>query len=382
MKWLLLILGTVSALAALLNFVRAPDSTFLWKVAVAVTEYGHLLVILPLGLAALAWISTEGPGRAALLVLCGVAAAGLLRPALTAWRMAADLPRQLTVAMGTSAGTPAPFAFDRLYVHALPAVPRKTETYARADGRDLTLDFYRSARIALAPCIVVVHGGGWDSGDSTQLSEWNSRWAARGYAVAAVNYRLAPRSIWPAQRDDLQAALAWLKQNAGRLGIDPHRLVLLGRSAGGQIAAAVGYGARDPDIVGIVSFYAPQDMPFAWSVSREDDALNSVALMRRYFGGAPDTPERRALYDSASAQFMVDGRTPPTLLLHGRPDTLVWYRHSRRLAARLQEAGVRHYLLELPWATHGFDYNPDGPGGQLADYAIARFLAAVAPVPH
>lgn len=379
MKWIFLTLAAVSVLAALLNLVRAPDSTLLWKVAVATTEYGHLLVIFPLGLAALSWLATEGPWRAALLILCGVAIAFLLRPVFTAWRMSADLSRRLTVALGTSAGTPPVFAFDRLFVHSLTPRRPDREVYTRADGRELALDFYRSARPAPSPCIVVVHGGGWDSGDSTQLADWNSRWAARGYAVAAVNYRLAPRYTWPAPRDDVRAAIAWLKQNAARLGVDPHHLVMLGRSAGGQIAAAVGYGARDPDIVGVVSLYAPQDMPFAWSVSREDDALNSVALMRQYFGGAPDTPERRALYDSASAQLMIDAHTPPTLLLHGEPDTLVWYRHSRRLAARLQEAGVRHYLLELPWATHGFDYNLDGPGGQLTDYVIARFLAAVAP---
>jgi len=59
------------------------------------------------------------------------------------------------------------------------------------------------------------------------------------------------------------------------------------------------------------------------------------------------------------------------------PDTLAWYKHSERLDARLAELGVAHYRLSLPWATHGFDFNPDGPGGQLADYAITQFLAAV-----
>jgi hypothetical protein len=57
------------------------------------------------------------------------------------------------------------------------------------------------------------------------------------------------------------------------------------------------------------------------------------------------------------------------------PDTLAWYVHSQRLSARLQELGVPHYYLSLPWATHGFDFNPDGPGGQLTDFAIESFLA-------
>jgi acetyl esterase/lipase len=223
---------------------------------------------------------------------------------------------------------------------------------------------------------VVIHGGGWDGGDRTQLAGWNSRWAARGYAVAAISYRLAPKWIWPAQREDVLAAITWLKAHAGQLGIDPARLVLVGRSAGGQLAAAVGYGARDPAIRGVIALYAPHDMPFVWSVSRENDALNSAKLMRQYFGG-PLTEENRGLYVSASSQSLARADSPPTLLIHGQLDTLSWDRHSERLTARLVELHVPHYYLRLPWATHGFDFNPDGPGGQLADYAMDRFLTVV-----
>jgi dipeptidyl aminopeptidase/acylaminoacyl peptidase len=134
-------------------------------------------------------------------------------------------------------------------------------------------------------------------------------------------------------------------------------------------------------VAGIVAFYAPHDMPFAWSISSEEDTLNSLQLMHRYFGGPPHDPELQARYLSASGHQKVRPGIPPTLLLHGQPDTLVWYRHSRRLEAELARAGVPHLLVELPWATHGFDYNLDGPGGQLADYAIERFLHRVAALP-
>jgi len=82
---------------------------------------------------------------------------------------------------------------------------------------------------------------------------------------------------------DVMAAIAWLKAHARDLEIDSARLVLLGRSAGGQLATAVGYGANDPAIRGVIALYAPHDMPFAWSVSREDDALNSIKLFRQLF---------------------------------------------------------------------------------------------------
>ncbi len=346
--------------------VRAPDYVWTWKLAILVGEFGHWLVLLPLGLAALAGFGPAGAGRLVALALCAVAAAGFLRPACSAWRLG----------RGLGAGA---FSFGRLYVPANPEPATvRTEVFARPEGQELKVDVYGPAQPQGGnprPCLVVIHGGGWDSGDRTQLAEWNRRFVAQGWAVAAVSYRLAPQAIWPAQRDDVLAAIAWLKANAPRLALDPARLVLLGRSAGGQIATAVGYGARDPAIRGVIALYGPHDMPFAWSVSREDDALNSIKLMRQLFGGAPDTPARLALYESASGQLLARGDSPPTLLVHGAPDTLSWYRHSERLAARLAELGVRHAYVQLPWATHAFDYNPHGPGGQLADFAIARFLA-------
>ncbi|WP_415909683.1 alpha/beta hydrolase [Oleiharenicola sp. Vm1] len=368
------------AYAASFTLHHAPQRSWIWKVALAVGEYGVWFVPLALGLGAIAGVATDGATRVVLLGLSAGATAGLLRPVASAARIGARLPAALRAAFGASAVAPAPaFSLARLFLHAAPPrAARETHVFARPEGVELSLDFYRARGAGAdgAPCLVVVHGGGWDGGDREQIPEWNHRWAARGCAVAAVSYRLAPRFVWPAQRDDVRAALAWLKAHARALGIDAGRFVLLGRSAGGQIATAVAYGTRDPAIRGVISFYAPQDMEFAWGVSREDDALNSANLMRQYLGGPPDTTERRARYADASAQAMIGPATPPTLLLHGAPDTLVWHRHSERLAAALQAAGVPHHFLSLPWATHAFDFNPDGPGGQLTDCAVGSFLRA------
>ena len=152
----------------------------------------------------------------------------------------------------------------------------------------------------------------------------------------------------------------------------------MGRSAGAQIASAVGYGILDPSVRGVIGLYGVYDMEFVWSISRTDDVLNSVKLMNQYLGGGPTTINQ-ADYDSASAQGLVGGpgKTPPTLLLHGTIDTLCWVKHSRRLADRLGEAKVPHVMIELPWAVHAFDYNLSGPGGQLTTYAVKEFLAAV-----
>jgi len=378
--FLLAALIVAGAYAASFTLYHAPQWSWIWKVALAVGEYGVWFLPLAVGLGAIAGVTTGGALRIVLVALCAFAVVALLRPIVGAMAIGGKLPRELAAAFGGSgAAERAAFSPVRLVLHPdQPTVPVETQVFARPEGEELKLDFYRAARAeaAGAPCIVVVHGGGWDGGDRSQIPEWNHRWAARGYAVAAISYRLAPKFIWPAQRDDVLAAIAWLKAHAHELGVDASRLVLLGRSAGGQIATAVAYGAHDAAIRGVISFYAPQDMEFAWGVSREDDALNSVNLMRQYLGGPPDTAARQALYASASAQAMIGLGTPPTLLLHGAPDTLVWHRHSERLTAALQVAGVRHYFLSLPWATHAFDFNPDGPGGQLADYAIDAFLRA------
>jgi acetyl esterase/lipase len=243
-----------------------------------------------------------------------------------------------------------------------------------ADG--LAMDFYRPAVRAPVPCVVMIHGGGWDSGDRTQLPAVNHHLARRGYAVAAVSYRLAPKTVWPAQADDIGAAITYLKMHAGELGIDATRLVLMGRSAGGQLATAVAYRNTDPAVRGAVSFYGPHDQVFAWGFSREDDILNAVKLLRQYLGGTPETAAEA--YRTASGYLFVDkDNAVPTLQLHGVQDPMVWHLQSERLHAKLDGLGVPNALVSLPWATHACDFNPRGPSGQLAWYALEWFLAAV-----
>jgi len=358
---------------SLLTAVRVP-AVVNWRVAVIVGELGYVLTLVPLTIGCTAWTGFDQAPGATLITLgaCAVALVFLLKPSAQAWRQGRELPARLTAAFGPVPVTRPAFALASLGFRT--AVPGPMQTHEFAPG--LALDFYPAARGAgPAACVVVIHGGGWDSGDRRQLPGLNHWLARQGYAVAAVSYRLAPAHPWPAQREDMLAALAWLKAHADRLGLDPARLVLLGRSAGGQIATAVGY-LGDPAVRGVIALYAPHDMRFAWSVSRPDDALNSLRLMRQYLGGPPEA--REAIYDSASGQLLVKaGRTPPTLLVHGTIDTLVWVRHSRRLAARLAEAGVPHLLLELPWATHALEAHAGGPGGQLTTHALEHFLAVV-----
>jgi acetyl esterase/lipase len=383
-----LIGGLLLALVGLLTVRPAPTYTT-WKLAILAGEFGHVLAILALPLALVALVKLAGAhdamGRSVGgvgLLLALVAGAWLLRPAFTAHHLARDLPRDLAASLGGEAPAGPVLSLGRAWRGPSSgagdgAATVETHVFASGDGgEDLVLDFYRPAHPRpSASCIVVVHGGGWDSGDRLQLATWNRLWAARGHPVAAVSYRLAPEFPWPAQREDVLTALAWLKAHAENLGLAADNFVLLGRSAGGQIATTVAYTADDPAIRAVASFYSPYDMRFVWSIARADDVLNSVKLLTQYLAGPPEEG-RQALYDSASPERLVRGpaHTPPTLLVHGALDQLVWHRHSERLDARLAAAGVPRYFLSLPWATHACDFNPHGPSGQLIDYAVSWLL--------
>jgi acetyl esterase/lipase len=241
----------------------------------------------------------------------------------------------------------------------------------------LPMDFYRAiGRTGVAPCVVMIHGGGWDNGDRKQLPELNHHLARLGYAVAAVSYRLAPQTVWPGQAQDVRAAVDYLKTHAEELGVDPARLVLMGRSAGGQIATAVAYGFPDTAVRGAVSFYGPHDQVFAWGFSREDDILNAVKLLRQYLGGSPkEAPEA---YRTASAYLIATKQNAvPTLLVHGAMDSMVWRKQSERMHAKLDELGVANAFVSLPWATHACDFNAKGPSGRVSWQALEWFLAAV-----
>jgi acetyl esterase/lipase len=379
LAWLLLFSAFFLCTLGLLTAFPSPPWSP-WKLAVLAGEFGHWLA-LPAGavLVTAALAARDGSliaAPAALIAL--IATVFLLKPTVQAHRVASALPTALAHRFGARAQPlPSPRAFSpaRLFIGRDPA-PVAPRTFTIDGG--LPLDFYPAIGrngAGPAPVVIVIHGGGWDSGDRHQLPKLNHLLAARGFAVAAISYRLAPHALWPAQRDDTLAAIAWLKAQAPALDLDAQRLVLLGRSAGGQIAQTVAYTARDPAIRGVVALYAPSDLIFGYENTHEDDMLRSPALMRQFLGGTPESA--RANYESASALFHVHPAAPPTLLLHGINDALAWHRHSARLEARLAAAGVPHCYVALPWATHAFDFNLHGPGGQLTVFALDWFLDRV-----
>jgi acetyl esterase/lipase len=247
--------------------------------------------------------------------------------------------------------------------------------FARPDGHPLTLTIYRPTFSGRFPIVVQMYGGAWQRGTPDDDRMFARYLASRGHVVFAIDYRHAPRWRWPAQIVDVRSALAWIRTHAAQYDGDASRLVLLGRSAGAQLALIAAFEDTPADVVGVVSFYGPTDLAEGWRVPPRPDPFDVRAVLETYLGGTPDRiPEP---YRAASPLTYVSAKAPPTLLLYGSRDHIVEARFGRLLHDRLRAAGATSYLLELPWSEHAFDLVPNGLGGQVSLYYVERFLDRV-----
>ena len=376
-----LFLAVVLFAAALLTVVPA-QTYFLWEASIAVNELGHWLAIIALLL--LLPGKARGTGKAS-AILAAISFILLLLPVLQASLVARNLPPRVKAAFGDvpPASLPGagartkPLSFLTLFRKPpAPEVRRTTLTYATRDGKPLDLDVYRRDRqLPPSPLVIVIHGGSWKSGTRVDLPALNYYLASRGYVVASPSYRFAPQFPHPAASQDIDAAISFLKANAKQLGIDSTRIVLLGRSAGAQLALLAGYTRNDSAIKGVVSLYGPTDQKWGWDNPSNPRVYNSAETLSAFLHGDP-THQPEA-YRASSPLNFVGPKTPPTLMIHGTADPLVSSRQSLRLDSALVAGKRPHLFIELPWATHGCDYIFNGPCGQISTYAIERFIAAV-----
>ncbi|MEU8637759.1 alpha/beta hydrolase [Amycolatopsis sp. NPDC048633] len=202
--------------------------------------------------------------------------------------------------------------------------------------RPLELDLHLPSSSGPFPAIVYLHGGGWRRGSrqTTIPASLCSTLASRGFAVAAVDYRLSGEAQFPAQLDDVRAAVDWLQSE-----VDCARTFLWGESAGAHLAllAALDGGSVD----GVVAWYPPTDLlGLDGDVSRETQLL----------GVSPrDNP---ALARQASPLSFVREDAPPILLMHGDADDMVPPDQSVRLASALRAVGAPVELDLVPGARH------------------------------
>ena len=252
--------------------------------------------------------------------------------------------------------------------HTVPGiVPRQLQ-----DG----ILFYSAPNIPvskLKPTIIDIHGGGWHYGSPNDDEIFSCFLADKGYAVFSIPYRLAPDFTFPTQLDDVRKAIAWIHANAIKFGADSARIVLMGRSAGGNLALLAGYTSDDVPISGIISFYPATDLKEMYYDAPEPDPHNVPLTIAEFLGGTPDQiPEKYAL---ASPITFVTAGLPPTLQLQGSRDKIQKPLFPRALHTGLIQNGNLSILVELPWSHHSFDFVYFCPGGHLARHYIEQFLA-------
>jgi acetyl esterase/lipase len=300
-------------------------------------------------------------------------------PVIRTYQRASSIQAELDAAFGIHKKNDqmdAPFSFMKMFSGiGIKKMYYQTIPYKKLPEKDLVFDYYQAELPSPAPCIVVIHGGSWAQGDSRQLPDLNDYLANKGYNVAAINYRLAPKYQYPSPVEDTKDVIDYLCAHAEKLNIDTTNLVLAGRSAGGQIALMAGYTLNNKNIKGIITFYAPADMEWGAKIKTTRWVLDIDKVLNDYIGGSVyKVPEK---YKACSAPEFVNANTPPTLIIHGAIDAMVSFEHSIRLQKKLNEYHVKNYFLDLPTATHGCDYNINGPSGQASTFAVERFINAV-----
>ncbi|MFB9904143.1 alpha/beta hydrolase fold domain-containing protein [Allokutzneria oryzae] len=235
---------------------------------------------------------------------------------------------------------------------------RDQVTYSVIRGfRPLLLDLYLPDGVDRPPLVVWIHGGSFHSGDRRWLHRTFPRGSVfttlteAGIACASIDYRLSGEATWPAQGEDVAAAIAFLRTHADEYGFDPDRLATWGDSAGGHLALMA--GMTNAHVKAVVAWYPITDIATMPDLGNED-------FYSPWLGCWPSTtPERAA---QASPITHVPPDAPPCLLVHGDADTLVPATQSQRMHAKLTEAGADSTLRIVPGAEHGFEGHSDMSG--------------------
>jgi acetyl esterase/lipase len=349
-----------------------PFSMQLFPLAVGAPEYSPLLVIVDLlwCLPVNRLLRASPRARYATLAALLVSACLAVRPLTQYTRVAAAASEQL----GTSDAPPR-FSLMAAFT-GLPTsgdVMERVVPYAAPDGQRLTMRLYSLPQREARPTVVVLYGGAWRNGTSAQASNVSRALASRGYVVAAMDYRHAPMSPYPAQTDDVSRGILLLRDSADAWGIDLARMAILGRSSGGHLAELAAYMPGAFPFRAVIAIYAPYDLVEGFRDLPSPDPIGVRAVLVSFLKGTP--AEKLALYRAASPASYVRPGLPPTLLIFGGRDHVVKPEFNRSAARALRAAHVPVVAVELPWAEHGFDLAPTGLGGQLAFNVISDFLA-------
>jgi alpha-L-fucosidase 2 len=228
--------------------------------------------------------------------------------------------------------------------------------YAKVDGVSLRLDAFVPDGKGPFPAVILVHGGGWTSGDKSGgshralIAPMEDPLANAGFAWFSINYRLAPQYPYPACLDDVETAIRWVKAHAAQYHLDPERIAIAGESAGGHLVALAAMRADQATrVAAVVDFYGRGDL-LADTRTQGGKITGNLAQL---FGTSLLDARSEALLRSASPLDNVHAGLPPFLFLHGTDDHQVPYQESLKMLAKLTALGVSCDLISIPKGPHG-----------------------------
>lgn len=274
-------------------------------------------------------------------------------------------------ATGLAVAANAPPAAPKKFIDKIPAdVEIKSDLeYVPGGGTLQSLDLYLPpANGAALPLVVFIHGGGWES---CTKNDWHPSFhdlLTHGFAVASINYRLAPKSPFPAQIEDCKAAVRWLRAHAIDYHFDHDHIGVWGHSAGGHLVALMGVSNNVPALEGteggtgvsssvqaVCDWSGPTDLAKAYTEIPPANPVLLQALVNLMGGADKTTPKHLA---QASPITYVSATSVPFLIMQGDKDKVVSVEQARILDAALKKAGVESTLIILPGVGHGYD-TPD-----------------------
>lgn len=247
--------------------------------------------------------------------------------------------------------------------------------FASPDNQPLFLDIYQPPEVGQYPAVVTIYGGSWKQGSPASSEKIGRYLAARGYVVVAVDYRHAPEHRFPAQLEDVQAALDFVYDRTDKYEILRDRIGLLGWSAGAHLAMLTGF--QSSQIKSIVDYYGPVDLAAGYADPPNPDPIDVRQVLLAFMGGPPsELPEAYAVASPITYVNSAQPKTlPPVLLIYGGRDHLVESRFGRRLYEALIASQNLAVWVKIPWAEHAFDSIFNGVSNQMALHFIERFLS-------
>ncbi len=255
-------------------------------------------------------------------------------------------------------------------VHSAEAVREELDVkYGEAGGKPLLLDVFRPVQQqGKLPVVVYVHGGGWTGGDKKDFRDGARGLTKAGYVTFCVGYRLVRTNDvnnitrWPAQINDVQRAIRWIRSKADEYQIDPDKIGAVGASAGGHLVSLLGtIDTRDNSdkalakysskVQCVINIFGPADLtPDFTKIVPAGPMVQTLVdnLMVK-----PKSTDLE-LYKQASPLFQVNSKSSPFIHFHGTVDPLVPLDQSQRLHAALKKAGVESTLVIFEGEGHGF----------------------------